>query len=723
MDAIPGGPMQDVVRENPEITHNEAADPDARPPCGTGTRRRNLRATSSLVYSSQPVLTELIPLLPPYEAAELLVDTYFDRVHWFMLIFQQGDFRQKWPQLYEARFRGARSACKDLGFLSTFLMVIAIGAHYVGPYRQGLLARYDVEPGTFKQGVFEAIKSRLLDIISVGSLEVVQTCVLLGTYYLFHGAPRLAWPVCGCGLRVAQSLNLHRKVTRDHATLSLNPIERNQNETRKRCWWAIYEIETFCSMSYGYPHSIKDADCDVEPLNPSAKLQNAPSPVSFDEPLRCETTLLSYKYYMTKLSVLTKAVLSELYGIGPGLSNNIRASCEPGSSLRGVVVRVASLDARLRNWRAEIPPKLRWKTVAPTSVSYSSKEEFDRDIGASGVRFDNHIYHLQALALELAYENTMILTHRPLLSYKLVTKADEKLDDTSRFDTVRENPFSKSMQACHDAAMRLSELVNSPILDLISETYAAAFVSIHTFTAGVALGVLGSIEPLTPQTQEAKVGLHRLMSIQAKLKARSLLATQGLGILQRLTKLVLDKELSMMLDVSKPIRWPGRHSGVDGDLNAVQRGTYSPKPSSSGQGTRTAQDTAAAVMPTDRHSTTSDCRNIQETEPREEMPEANSVGNFAHLQYVEDASVSEALYDFDQGESIKIFEFVLSQTERVQCCQRMLATLGLILTHRPLIRRTPGRYMMKDFQCWNKRGFGDRIPYHLMSESISIVQG
>lgn len=120
-------------------------------------------------------------------------------------------------------------------------MVIAIGAHYAGAYRQGLLARHDVEPETLKERIFKAIKSRLLDIISVGSLEVVQTCVLLGTYYL-HGAPRLAWPVCGCGLRVAQSLNLHRKVNKDHATFSLNPVERNQNETRKRCWWAIYEM-------------------------------------------------------------------------------------------------------------------------------------------------------------------------------------------------------------------------------------------------------------------------------------------------------------------------------------------------------------------------------------------------------------------------------------------------------------------------------------------------
>ncbi|GIK03836.1 hypothetical protein Aspvir_007911 [Aspergillus viridinutans] len=196
--------------------------------------------------------------------------------------------------------------------------------------------------------------------------------------------------------------------------------------------------------------------------------------------------------------------------------------------------------------------------------------------------------------------------------------------------------------------MSLSELANSPILELVSETYAAAFVSIHTFTAGVGLGILSSIEPLTPQAQEAKVGLHRLMDIQAKLKTRSLLATQGLDILQRLTKLVLDKELSTMPDVSKPIQRPERQSEVDVDPSAVQIGTLPPKPSSNSQCTRPPHDAAGAVIPTDRQLTASNSHDTQETEARIEMPEPIGLGNFSHLQYVEDASVSEALYDFDQ---------------------------------------------------------------------------
>lgn len=69
--------MQDTARE-------KTIEPGTRSPCGTETRRRTLRP-----MSSSPTLTDLRSLLPLYEASELLVDTYFDRVHWFMLIFQR----------------------------------------------------------------------------------------------------------------------------------------------------------------------------------------------------------------------------------------------------------------------------------------------------------------------------------------------------------------------------------------------------------------------------------------------------------------------------------------------------------------------------------------------------------------------------------------------------------------------------------------------------------
>lgn len=456
-----------------------------------------------------------------------------------MLVFYQDEFRQRWPKLYGGSTeRPSIYAHHHLGFLSTFLIVIAIGLQYTGPYRREILSRYGVEMA-LRDRILSVVRSGLLDIMSLGSLEAVQTCILLGTYYLYHGAPRLAWPVCGCGLRIAQALQLHRRQ---------NPVQstnlRTRNETRKRCWWAVYEVETFSAVAYGYPHSIRDDDCDVEPLDPSAKLQTMQSPGSFDEPLTSDPTLLSYKYFITKLSTITKGALDDLYRV----RSHAASRSHPNSlDIQRIVRKVADYDSRLRHWEAEIPLPLQWRRVAHQS-HYASAEEVDRDIGASGPSFENHIYQLQALALWLAYQNARILTYRPLLSYMLAAR-----ERTSKYNgdaAYSVDPFNASLNACRDAALGMSDILSSPLLEVVSETYAASFVSIHTFTAGVTLGILSSMDPLGPHSTENKSGLRKLIGIQDKLRSHSVAAQQGLTILQRLVKLVMEKELSVMMELS-----------------------------------------------------------------------------------------------------------------------------------------------------------------------------
>ncbi|KAI9926887.1 hypothetical protein MW887_003986 [Aspergillus wentii] len=539
--------------------------------------------------SSQSAINDLVSLLPHYEAAALLVDTYFDRVHWFMLIFHQDEFRRRWQKLYQISSNQLQAKLHSIGFIRA--------------YRQRLLASHNIDHEKLKERIFSSIRANLLDIVSLGSLEAVQTCVLLGTYYLFHGSPGLAWPVCGCGLRIAQALKLHRKLPRDGSG-SLRSINlRNHNETRKRCWWAIYEIETFCSMSYGYPHSIRDDDCDVEPLDPSAKSQSVQSPKSFNEPLQCNTTLLAYKYFMSKLSVLTKAALAELYRIGPVSANN---SGYPGNSVTSLhlIEKVSEFDSRLRKWNEEIPPKLQLQSGVNAEVSYSSPEELDRDIGASGPRFEIYIFQLQALALKLAYENARILVHRPLLSYKLVSKANDPMPENST-NTSGEHPdpFRLSLQVCRDAALSTSEVVSMPIAELVSDTYAAAF-------------------------------------------NRSTLAAQGLEILQRLTRHVMEKELNAMLDVSKPIT----SSAVAG---ASATGSNSSHPDNIPHATNGLQQS------TSQQVVREDIEHASHIPPTGKPFNDGVISdnNNQFFQYAEDPTLSQAVYDFDQAISTQDHPF------------------------------------------------------------------
>ncbi|GLA48856.1 hypothetical protein AnigIFM63604_004440 [Aspergillus niger] len=600
-NALPGAPLREPGSASPSIEVETSDLPSS---------------TALAPYDpSSSVLDVLMSLLPNFDAASLLVDTYFDRVHWFMLIFHQDEFRQRWPKLYgRSTVRPLTYAHRHLGFLSTFLIVIAIGLQYAGPYRQGILSRHGVDIH-LRDRILSTVRSGLLDIMSLGSLEAVQTCILLGTYYLYHGAPRLAWPVCGCGLRIAQALHLHR---RQHPVQSTD--FRTRNETRKRCWWAVYEIETFSAVAYGYPHSIRDDDCDVEPLDPSAKLQTMQSPGSFDEPLTSDPTLLSYKYFITKLSTITKGALDDLYRVR---SHPASRSHTNSPDIQRTVRKVADYDNRLRQWEAEIPSPLQWHCVAHHS-HYTSAEEVDRAIGASGPRFESHIYQLQALALWLAYQNARILTHRPLLSYTLATR-----ERTSRYNgeaAYSIDPFRASLNACRDAALSMSEILSSPLLEIVSETYAASFVSIHTFTAGVTLGILSSMDPLGPHSTETKSGLRKLIGIQDKLRTHSVAAQQGLSILQRLAKLVMEKELSVMMELSTSTTTARSHEAKITDSPSTQR--------------ISGQDSDRSIAGNDI---------IDPIEVSTGTPALDIPTEDGSAQYMHDPALTAALQDFDQA--------------------------------------------------------------------------
>jgi hypothetical protein len=598
--ALPGGQIQ-----------NRSASPI--PSILRSAERRLTRPHPSHPWLQGPrsAIAELVSLFPSREVANLLVDTYFDRIHWFMLIFHQDDFRQTWQQMYDLPREQLIECCPNPGFISTFLVVIAIALHYVGKHRENLLKAHGVSPVDLEERILSTTRAKILDIVSLGSLEAVQTCVLLGTYYLYHGNPELAWPVCGCGLRIAQALNLHRKLPQ---TGSMTPENHRQNETRKRCWWAIYEIETFCSMSYGYPHSIKDSDCDVEFLDPSAKSVTGHSPTPFDATRQCPATLLSYKYLMSKLSVIINDILTDLYGLGSLKGKSQQSKSGGPSGLQNLVRRVSNLDTRLQKWSAEIPDVLQLSDAETTT--YTSMDEMDQDIGASGPRFEAHIYQLQALALKLAYENARILVHRPLLAYKSITTAETQIEDTN---ILTRDTVNLSLQICRDAALATSNIESTLVFSLAADTYAVAFIGMHTFTAGVMLCVLISIEPLGPQCHESKMGLRRLIRMQSLLKSRShsSLTTQGLEMLEKVTKLVMEKELREMLNSSEGEPGPAPQSSDRRDDSAAQNMDESSKMPAQGLG---------------------------------------SMDNDASFNYIEDPDpvMSQPLFDFDQSKSLSL---------------------------------------------------------------------
>lgn len=456
-----------------------------------------------------------------------------------MLLFHQMQFRNSVSSYY-AHPAGSHNAGSALGgnnagFVSVFLANCALSLRLVDDSQRRQLVELGVEPDSLRELILTKLRLRLLDVISLGSLEAVQMCVLLGSYYLYYGEPELAWPLCGCALRLAQALGLHRSppslAPGLHSGSSIDPSE---SEERKRCWWAIHEIDTFCSMIYGFPQSISDEDCDVEPLYPhdpwsmAADAQRSPTG---------RPTLLEYKCAMLRLSKIIKSTLSEVYGTQKKSSRDSRRS---PSTLHDLITRVASLDAQLAEWHSGIPDMLKIGDMEELAIE-------QRTSNPPASNSIEQLFQLQALALKLAYENTRILIHRPLLSHK----ASKPVDRPTRRQT--QDYCSLSIKTCRDAALQVSWAGHAAIFHTASTTYALSFVSLHLLTAGVTLCIMTSLDPLSRQAQEWKLGIRRIMQMLMSLKLRTVLADQGLRLLKKLLRLVMEKETEKMVNVGPEI--------------------------------------------------------------------------------------------------------------------------------------------------------------------------
>ncbi|KAJ4264550.1 hypothetical protein NW762_005752 [Fusarium torreyae] len=433
----------------------------------------------------------------------------------------------------------------------------------------------------------------------------------------------MAWPLCGSGLRIAQALNLHRKMPRD------NPQDQALQqiiEDRKRAWWAVYEIETFCSMLYGFPLGFSDSDCSVEPLNPYDEYSGSTAEAIQTR----QATLLFFKCAMSTLSAIVKSALVDLYGARGNQQDPSRASV-PVS----LVNRVVSLSQKLLDWNTGLPLKLRFGTsdgdlttdCQTTGASNLSKQAFE-----------DHLFRLQALSLKLAYENARILIHRPLLSFKMVHPPSRAQRDAP----MRADPFLLAMHECRDAALQISQVAATPYLQEASETYAIAFVSLHLLTAGVTLCISISLDPLSHNSFESRMGMRRVMQVQHLLKDKSIVAAQGLDITKKLMSLVMAKEVDAMFETEPP--------------STVVEQTRTSAPGYAGQGEVTARNSGEGPEPRPG-SLEPDvlARDSSNPQPVGDMNDTIDAGTITsdgqNLDFCENNFLNEALLEYEQATS------------------------------------------------------------------------
>ncbi|ATZ46842.1 hypothetical protein BCIN_02g01900 [Botrytis cinerea B05.10] len=448
---------------------------------------------------------------PPRPICDFLVESYRKSVHWFMMLFHEASFESEYKKVMDSQVASPR----QLGIVVLFLTVFTMGARYTTDDEALEACGPNLDLGSLQQQMLKEVQAHLLDVIDIGGVESVQICVLLSSFYMYNGRPNLALAILGAGVQSSQAIGLHKE--------SLwGPLTETAKEVRRRAWWALYVLDRFSSITYGRPLSINDSDCDVrmpgkmDDVSKVHPLLNSLEHVDANSPT--QVTLNSYHRFKFALYTIASPIIGGIYNLKKSNPSNM-------------VQQAILINTNLVRWFDQLPPELKLDSNTDLDVT---------NLPASEVKICR-LFQLQALALQLAYDNIQIILHRPFLQYNhclavLPTSATSDLRPTSL----------EQSRHCARRTCNISPRYANLLL-AARDTHAVAYVAIQNFTAGVTLGMVALSDPGSEQAQDAKRGVSNSISLQRMLAVSSIVPLQTVKVLEELFRLIFKREMEVML--------------------------------------------------------------------------------------------------------------------------------------------------------------------------------
>lgn len=291
---------------------------------------------------------------------------------------------------------------------------------------------------------------------------------------------------------------------------------------------------SFGALSYGTPCSIRDDDWEVSlPGNIDDTAITCPG---FDsvETYAGETfgpvTVCSYQRYKFRL-----------YRIAWSITRNVYR--RSGAALDDIVREIKTISYRLQQWEKSIPRELRLK-----HLTFDGFDEHDQRI--------IKIFQLQALVLQLSFDNIQLVLHRPLFTLNHLpppfpmgaqrpASADFAQGDAT---TVANDMIKTSKYQSWVSSIRTAKLGDhADILSALRNTHGASYVGIQTFTAGVVLGIFALSDPLSNQAHQAKRAVSKIIKLPRLYGYRTNVSDQCGAVLEELLRLILAEEMKALL--------------------------------------------------------------------------------------------------------------------------------------------------------------------------------
>ncbi|CAI7649012.1 unnamed protein product [Penicillium palitans] len=453
--------------------------------------------------------------LPPEPVMLALIDVYFDRMQWFILIFHEPSFRQTARRIIsQTSWRR-----QDLSPTMAVLAVAMIGLQSVLPDQRWpgheLLREHSVDGQKLMHGLISEIRRNLLDISIDCRIEAVQVCLLVSCYYVYHSSPSIAWTVSGMGVRSAYALRLYTKSTQCE-----NPIV---DEVRSRCWNHSIVSDTFASIIYGRPSSIDTGLIALHSLRDMDDLAI--------DPLLLKNEWISGDGMPTTTAGFF-TMKHEIYNIIRHILSRFRRLQLRKETIKEDLLEIAEAaqdsEKQLVSWRKRVPRLFDFEFWS----SDNRLEQFQQQIKGlpQRTKYQAETIILQAATLQLTYDGALIQAHRPLLEQKITGSCSRSVVDA----------IHESLRVATAAALRISRI---PVLRF-KHHFAESFTSLQQFTAGVILCILPTSQPFTTAAHEAKAGIMRIIHASTAFGPHNRIAKQTAQLLTELLKVTIEREMS-----------------------------------------------------------------------------------------------------------------------------------------------------------------------------------
>ncbi|KAF2183298.1 hypothetical protein K469DRAFT_751583 [Zopfia rhizophila CBS 207.26] len=509
---------QDIEKRT--ISAIPGGDICVNPPIARQDRNQRRLISSILGYS-----------LPSTDVMHTLLEEYFDAVHWFSLVVYEPKFRTRFRAIEDGLAYPSQTS-----FLILLSTMLGMGAWYRSQ-RKGIDTDHPGE--NWRECGLSLIKSagsHLTDLMDQSSVTSVQTCILLGSYYVYHGRPNLSFALLGATIKTAQAIGLHREPLRGAF---------EDSEERKRVWWTIYTWDRFASVTYGRPLGINDKDCNVTTPtdvyeSPCFKESSPPR----DDCLICYST---YQRELNRLYLIASPIIETIFGI-----RTVGSVKQVAGNLYTTLFM--EVTERLWDWRQRLPPHLLL--------------DFDRDCQPDPSAA-SRVHRLQALALQLTFDNLLIIIHRPFLAQQVdhlfkrqpengQGTAHPSLDPSyaayssppyvTNTNSPHPSPQMSSSEQWWNAAVRTSRVTEMPQLaQLATDSHLVAFLAINLFNSAIVMVVMALSDPLSNRAQEVKRTITRIFRLQELLGKRSTLSMQSSIVLKDVIHMLLRREADAML--------------------------------------------------------------------------------------------------------------------------------------------------------------------------------